>query len=549
MLPVGNFVRLPAAAFGFLLAATVAAVAQEGINVCLKSGVLVRAVRIESRNAKFIVYPEGGGNPIELSEDQVKGIGVPCGSPAPPAATQTTGVQRFGIYGSNTIGERLMPLLIDTFAQKKYGVRSVVHPIGPEESTIDIRSSGGSDPIAIIEYQAKGSGTSAKALLEKKAVIGMSSRRANDDEAAKVLAQYNLNLRGPGNEHVLALDGLAVVVHPDNPVKQLTLDQIARIFSGEIANWKDVSGAGADGRPVAGLDRPIKVHARDDKSGTYDTFVALVLSPADGPKRKISPQATRYESSENLSEAVAKDPGAIGFIGFPYIGKNHPLSIASTCGLTSVPAKFTVKTESYPLARRLYLYTVGTQNDTIARDILQFALSDDAQPTVVDGEFIDQSIEFQDGAGQQQWRQTLVANPQLGLGADKNVPSNMVRAFDAILQGAGRTAIVFRFEYASSDLDVRALQDVDRLARYLKSPAVAGKRALIVGFADSNGSWGSNARLAGQRAARVAEELQKRGVNVPAKDVLPLSYMAPVACNDTPGGQAKNRRVEVWIAK
>jgi phosphate transport system substrate-binding protein len=549
VLRVGHSLRLCATSLVFLLAATASGVSQQLIDVCLKSGVQVRAVRVEARDSKFIVYPEGGGAAIEFAEGQVKGIGVPCGSATPTPPQSTASTQKFGIYGSNTIGERLMPLLIDAFSQKKYGARSIQRPVAPEESSIEIRSSGASEPVAVIDFQSHGSGTSAKALLEKKAIIGMSSRRANDDEAAKIQAQYNINLRAPGNEHVLALDGLAVVVNADNPIKQLSLDQIARIFAGEVTNWRDVTARGADGREVNGPDRPISVHARDDKSGTYDTFVALVLSPSDGPKRKLTPQATRYESSENLSDAVAKDPGAIGFIGFPYVGKNHPLSIASTCGLLSAPAKFTVKTESYPLARRLYLYTIGTPNESVARDLLQFALSDDAQTTVIEGEFIDQSIEFQDGDGQRQWRQTLVTNPQLGLGADKEVPSGMVRAFDGVMQNVRRSAVVYRFERNSSDLDVRALQDVDRLARYLRSPAVAGKRFYIAGFADSEGGWRSNLHLSAQRAARVAEELQKRGVNVPKQDVFALSYMAPVACNDTPNGQAKNRRVEVWVSQ
>ncbi|HXW25279.1 MAG TPA: phosphate ABC transporter substrate-binding/OmpA family protein [Xanthobacteraceae bacterium] len=543
-----NVARLVATALALWLAGSVASLAQQAIDVCLKNGEVVRAQRIELQlsDGKFVVHPQGGGNAIEIAVDQIKQIGAPC---AAPRLRSTTAAQKFGIYGSNTIGERLMPLLIDAFAQKKYGTREVVRPIDPEESTIEVRSSAGADPLAVIDFQSKGSGTSVKALLEKKAVIGMASRRATDEETAKVQARYNINLRAPGNEHVLALDGVAVVVHPDNPIKQLTLDQIARIFSGEIANWKGVTSTGADGRTVTGPDRPIKVHARDDKSGTYDTFVALVLAPSEGPKRKLAPQATRYESSENLSDAVAKDPGAIGFIGFPYVGKNYPLSIASTCGLTSAPAKFTVKTESYALARRLYLYTIGAPDESVARDLLQFALSDEAQPTVVEGEFIDQSIEFQDPNGQRQWRQSVVANPQLGLGADKTVPPDMIKTFDATLQGVRRSAIVFRFEYDSSDLDVRALQDIDRLARYLKSPAVAGKRVLIAGFTDTNGTWESNGRLSGQRAMRVAEELQKRGVTVPQQDVLALSHMAPVACNDTPDGQAKNRRVEIWIAQ
>ena len=141
-----------------------------------------------------------------------------------------------------------------------------------------------------------------------------------------------------------------------------------------------------------------------------------------------------------------------------------------------------------------------------------------------------------------------MSNPSTGLGEDKEVPAKMVRAFDGVMQGLRRSAVVFRFEYNSADLDVRAQQDLARLARYLRSSSVAGKRFYIAGFADSNGGWSSNARLSAQRATRVAMELQKVGVAVPRENVFALSYMAPVACNDSAAGQAKNRRVEVWLA-
>jgi phosphate transport system substrate-binding protein len=526
----------------------VPASAQAPIEVCLKSGVLIRAARIESREGKFLLYPEGGGPAIEMPDGQVKGIGIPCTSAQPPV--QTSGVQKFGIYGSNTIGERLMPLLIDALATKSYGQKSLQRPRPvPEEMDIEIRQSGAAEPVALIDYQSKGSGTSAKALQEKKASIGMSSRRITNEEAASIASQYNVDMRTPGNEHVLALDGLAVIVHPDNPIKQLTLDDIARIFAGEITNWKDVLHRDASGREITGFDRKISLHSRDNKSGTYDTFVALVLAAPGLPKRQLGADAKRYESSENLSDAVSKDPGAIGFIGLPYINKNHPLSIGSTCGLLSAPSKFTVKTEEYPLARRLYLYTIGTPNEPVARSLLQFALSDDAQPTVVEAEFVDQAVEFQDNPGQRQWREALMSNPSLGLTPDKQVATNATRQFGGLTQSLRRSTIVFRFEAGKSDLDVRAQQDVDRLARYLQSPAVRGRQFYIAGFADSTGGWSNNLQLSSQRAARVVSELQKRGVTIPSQNIVPLSYLAPVACNDSPAGQAKNRRVEVWIAQ
>jgi phosphate transport system substrate-binding protein len=544
VLRIRYFVRLLAVAGGFWLTAAAPGFAQQLTEVCFKSGVVVRAIRVELREGKVFLYPEVGGSPIEVAQDQVNRIGGPCGIAPPAAATQ-----KFGIHGSNTIGERLMPLLIDAFAKKQYGTRSIQRPRAPEELDIEIRPPGATQPLAIIDFQAKGSGTSANALDDKKAVIGMSSRPANKDEIEKIGRKYSINLRAPGNEHVVALDGLAVIVNRDNPVKMLTLDQIARIFAGEISNWKDVTYRDANGQDIPGPDRQIRVHARDNKSGTYDTFVTLVLAPPDLPKRQLSPQAVRYESSENLSDAVAKDFGAIGFIGLPYINKNHPLSIASTCGLLNSPSKFTIKTEEYPLARRLFLYSLGTPSESVANEILQFALSDDAQPTVVEAEFIDQSIEFQDRQEQSRWREALVSNPSTGLGLDKEIPAKMVSSFNVMMQNVRRSALVFRFEYGKSDLDVRALQDVARLTRYLRSPAVAGKKFFIAGFADSVGGWASNARLSSERAMRVVAELQKLGVATPKENVFALSYMAPVACNDTAAGQAKNRRVEVWIAQ
>jgi phosphate transport system substrate-binding protein len=494
-----------------------------------------------------VLYTAGSSSPLEVSADQVKSIGVPCeATSSPPPATTAIG-QKFGIHGSNTIGERLMPMLIEAYAQKQYGARPIFKTRAPEEQDIEVRSPGASEPLAVIDLAAKGSGNSAKGLLDGKALIGMSSRRVNDEETTKISEQLRVNIRAPGNEHVLALDGLAVIVHPSNPIKQLTLEEIARIFAGEVTNWMDVSGRDGAGRSVRGKDGPITVHARDNVSGTWDTFKSLVLEPHGAPKRALSSQATRYESSENLSDAVAKDTGAIGFIGLPYINKNQPIGIASTCGLVSGPMAFTVKTEEYPLARRLYLYSIGTPNHQIGRALLQFALSDEAQKTIIEAGFIDQAVEFEDAGEQSRRVRAIASNPGNALPTGKDVAKSGVRLFETTLGTARRSAVVFRFERGSSDLDAKVVQDIGRLARYLQSSAVSGRRYFIAGFADSDGGWESNLSLATARATRVGQELERSGVRVPKESLLSLSYMAPIACNDTDAGRAKNRRVEVWI--
>ena len=108
-----------------------------------------------------------------------------------------------------------------------------------------------------------------------------------------------------------------------------------------------------------------------------------------------SRQQPRAMNQRRLSAAVSKYLAAIGFIGFAYINKNIPVRLLSTCGLESEPSKFTVKRETYPLARRLYLYTLGTPDDRIVRNLVTFALSDEAQKTVSDAGFIDQTVENQ----------------------------------------------------------------------------------------------------------------------------------------------------------
>lgn len=529
--------------------------AQQQTTFCLEGGLRISVERFEIRDGKFVLYVAGSATPIEYPSNVVKGINVPCSSAGQerpqnqPQQNQTQQMQgreeasparstdggQFGIHGSNTIGERLMPMLIEAYSMKKFGKKPVTKLIGDEAQEIALEASSG--PGTVIELLAHGSGTATPGLMSGKAVIGMASRRLNADERQQLEQKFNADVLAPGNEHVLALDGLAVIVNPANPVKELTLDQIARIFAGEITNWREVGGD----------DRPIDIYRRDNKSGTYDTFKSLVLAPAGGTKREISPQAKAYELSELLSSDVEHDVKGIGFIGLPYIGRNTALAISSSCGIASHPSKFSVKTEEYPLARRLYLYTIGTPANSTARDLLEFALSDDAQATVKEAEFVDQAIDFQDDDAQRNWTNGIGDDPTRGLPSGKSVPGAAVEAFARAMDRAHRTSIAFRFEKGSAQLDNRALQDVARLARYLDAPQQSGKRYLIAGFADATGSWGTNKQLALRRAEAVVDELRQVGVHVPRDSIASFSYLAPVACNNSDAGAAKNRRVEVWI--
>jgi phosphate transport system substrate-binding protein len=378
----------------------------------------------------------------------------------------------------------------------------------------------------------------------------MMSRRAKPSEADRVnrVLKVDLLTPGDGNEHVVALDGLPILVNKANPIEQLSLNQIARIFSGEIRNWKDVRGRDARGAPVSGRNAPIHIHARNNKSGAYDVFRSIVLEQPNGRARTLSSEAARYESNEQLSEAVSRDPSAIGFAPFPYIKQNRPLRVILSCGISVAPTRFSVKSEEYPLARRMYIYTPGAPSQPLADELLQYAMSDEAQKIVNDAGFIDQEMEFQSPTEQLHWIKTVTAATGNGLPANKRAPEGAVRAFFAAIRGMRRSSMVFRFENGESDLDAKALQDSVRLAAYLRSPAGRHKKFLLVGFADAIGDWGANAKLSSQRADRVAARLRSLGVHISSQSVTSFSYLAPVACNNA-AGRFQNRRVEVWIGK
>lgn len=522
-----NSKSIIAAVFAILLVAAPAAWAQDGKTLfCLSDGTQIAAERFETREGKFYLYVPGSSTPLEYPAGSVKGINTAC-APSGPVA-------RFGIHGSNTIGERLMPMLIEAYGQKQLKTRPLFKPGEPEEQEITLRA--GQNTKAIIDFRAHGSETAAKGLLGGQALIGMSSRQFKKEEGEAINAKFSLNVLAPGSEHVLALDGLAVIVQTSNKVKALSLDQIAGIFAGEITSWSAVGGP----------DRPIKVHRRDDNSGTNDTFKTLVMKPLG---KKYTSDAEAYESSESLSAAVSADPDAIGFIGLPYVNKARALNIGSKCGLNSAPSRFTIKTEEYPLARRLYLYTVGALADPGARALLTFALSDEAQPVVTESGFTDQAIEFQGEVDQKYWAAELLSKPTATLGAGKEIAPDALQVFRATTAKARRTSIVFRFNSGSAELDTRARQDATRLARFVKSMALPSKKVYLAGFADASGGWSFNRDLAGKRATAVSQELRKAGLNVPNENMLTLSYFAPVACNETEDGKAKNRRVEVWIER
>lgn len=409
------------------------------------------------------------------------------------------------LHGSNTVGEKLAPVLLEAFLTQQGGSAfSWQQQRSETERRVTYLNDGKTNTV---QLHAHGSSTAFKDLLAGKADIGMSSRRISSDEVSKGLSQLG-DLSKIGNEHIIALDGLAVIVNQNNTLKSISTEVLAKVFAGEITRWSQLGGA----------DKPIVVLARDDNSGTFDTFNSLVLKKFE---KTLSDKARRFESSTELSVAVSQDETAIGFIGLDFISYNKALAISEGEGTSPIyPTRFTISTEDYALSRRLYLYTPTSASQT-AKDFAQFAISEQGQALVEQTGLISQNIKVE---------KTF---------AIEGAPAS----YNRYVETGQRLSLNFRFNQGENDLDNKGKRDLERLIRFMEQNS--GRRLVLMGFSDAVGAEETNTELALRRAKVIERELVSRGIPVMA--VESYGEMLPIANNDTDTGRERNRRVEVWV--
>lgn len=422
-----------------------------------------------------------------------------------PSSTRDDPVLR--IHGSNTIDAQLGPALVEGLMRKQ-GLRAVRTEPGPSVNELRVVGTSADGKPLKVEIAAHGSGTGFSALKARTADIAASSRPIKEKEIQD-LAEIG-NLKSPGAEQVIAIDGVAVILHPGNPIRELTTEQLARVFAGEIRNWQ----------ALGGKDGEIHLYVRDEQSGTFETFKELVLLKYG---KTLAAGAKRFESSEQLSDEVSGDRNGIGFIGLPYVRHAKAVAVADGESRPMLPTVSLIATEDYPLSRRLYLYLPIEARQPWATALVDFAQSAEGQAIVAQNGFVAQTL------------QTIKVQ------ATAQMPSE----YQALTREAERLSVNFRFAQGSAKLDNKALLDVQRVADYLKQHGKLDQRVTLVGFGDAKSDPQRAQLLSRLRAMAVRRELMKS--NITLREVVGFGDEMPVAANDLDDGRIKNRRVEVWV--
>ncbi len=232
-------------------------------------------------------------------------------------------------------------------------------------------------PGVLIAVTGGGSGTGIAALLTKTCDIAQSSRKIKEKEISEAKAKGV-----EPAEVTVALDGLAVTVNPKNPVSQLTIDQLADIFTGKIKNWEEVGG---DNLPIVLLSREVN-------SGTHVYFKEHVLRKGDSKRKdEFAKSALLMPSSQAIADEITQNPNAVGYYGMGYTNPTQKfLAIGKDLQAPFyLPTIENVHKNYYYISRPLLMYTNG-QPQGLVKEFIDFCLSEEGQEIVRELDFVPQ---------------------------------------------------------------------------------------------------------------------------------------------------------------
>jgi phosphate transport system substrate-binding protein len=215
----------------------------------------------------------------------------------------------------------------------------------------------------MVQVTGGGSGTGIAALINGTTDICQSSRALRDKERADVYAKRGVEVV----ERAVALDAIGVYVHPSNPIQALSIEELRRLYRGEVKRWKELGGP----------DRPVVLYGRENNSGTYAFFQEHVLGNQD-----FAPEVQTLAGTSAVVAAVKNDEDGIGYGGMAYSIGVRAVGVKREASSPPVAARLeTTQDGSYPLSRSLYFLTAGEGAAPVTR-FVSFVLSIEGQKTI-----------------------------------------------------------------------------------------------------------------------------------------------------------------------
>ncbi len=434
------------------------------------------------------------------------------------------------IAGSGTVTAHLIPQLASAYFGDLSAGMKRKDDLG-KVTTFDIDRLNDSD--LMISLVHSNSDMGVKELIKGELHAAFTTRPVTATERQAAIDEGLGELRTESTENVIAYDGLLVVTHPSNPIQAMAEADIARVFSGEISDWKTF-----DHKPGV-----INVYMREADSNSRSLLQQVLMAPH---RKKLAPNVIILNSDSEIAAAVRSDPMAIGLTSFVHRKGVNALDIEGVCGIRVPATRFSIKSAEYPLARPVYFYhNAGIAHDGL-RGFADFVSSDDAQSVITKSGFVNREI-MSEPLNRQGLR---VTHAIMGSEADQNMQAT--REMLRLMSYSERLSTTIRFGGGSIDLDTTDYEDLELLAKLMKSDAYEKSKFYFMGFSDSVGRADLNLMVALQRAEIVRQALVSRYPELADRIIarsVGYGELSPLACNETRPGRQVNRRVEVWVQK
>jgi phosphate transport system substrate-binding protein len=327
----------------------------------------------------------------------------------------------------------------------------------------------------------------------------------------------------PGMNQPLAMQALAVAVHPDNPIMRLSSSDLRKLVAGGIRSWDGVPGGNND------KVRLILPAWGDDALAVLRSFDLGVAA--------IRNDVTFRDSIDDIETILKQDRGAITLIAGNAAGRGlRRIAIAAECGQPYLPTAVALKTGSYPLRRQILIRLPIAHLNSVGQKMVSW-------------------IQEELSTGRLEPQGFYGLDHHIGQPKDDNVRDQRVaqgseelgRLLQDVATHARPSSYVFRFARNSSVVEGDAKLLLDELRNAVRSGRIDQRQIILLGFSDNTGTEERNAELSQQRANAIADELASRGVSIDDASITGLSNLSVIGCPATENGRQSNRRVEVWV--
>lgn len=416
--------------------------------------------------------------------------------------------ERLRVHGSNTLGARLMPALVEAWL-RSIGYAGVQRVAVSAELT-EVHASRDGAPL-VVEIGRRGSASGMRALIAGDTELAMLARAPS---APEIAAGWQLgDLGSPDQQFVLALDGARLLVDARNPVTRLDVAQLREVLAGRVDNWNQLGGP----------DLPLRLVCADPAGGLGD-YLRERVGAFDGHACSARHAGTREAAAD-----VAGAPGALALVALttPLATGTRALAI-SDGGIAVAPDPVAVRSEDYPLTQRYSLYG-GQMMSALGRSLALYALGPAAQRIV---------------AAQGLVTMALPAAPT----AEPVPAGDALAAYRDAVAGAVRLPLSVHFDLQSltSMFEGRSAQDLDRLVAWMQQPRNRGRALAVVGFANADAANKLFPTIASNdRADIVAGYLAQRGIVV--QRARGLGALRPLVAPTAAQARHRNERVELWL--